>query len=252
MVKPVNLLPKGICSNPRKIVENKNFQQSIGKALQTNEKNLHKILVKISKSQIIEAEKMSNLDSAKYFFKLITKEMKIPQELCPKFIIEELAQDAPKLCACYSWEDNVLTYFSKAPTNQNRGKWWAFGLIRHELEHFRQNIDIFANKNTFNELVKFYENIGIKHNVPKSEIENAKKLLLKNREKVLKYYKETDKHSKNYKKTKSYLDSILNYNSYNYKNIKGMFKYFLQASEFDACKAQGLNWINYFKSKILG
>lgn len=215
-------------------------------------KLLHKTFVKLSKEQIRIGRNMNNGDAAKYYFNIIADSMHIPTELRPKLIIEELNSEAPGLSGCYNFGNNTLAYFTQNTANQKRGKWWTFGLIRHEMEHFRQYIDIFRNKDLFKELCNYYTTLGKNENIHQIEINNFIKKLNDMRTNILKYYSETSKNSPDYKKTKKYLDCEINYSTYNYKNIKQFFGYFLQPMEFDACKAQGLNWINYLKTAIFG
>ena len=90
------------------------------------------------------------------------------------------------------------------------------------------------------------------NNLPKEEGDRAMAELSKQRAKILKYYTESDKNSSDYKKTKKYLDNRMNYHTNKNRTIRGLLVYLFQPEEFDACKAQGLNWINYLKTFIFG
>lgn len=215
-------------------------------------RSLHKIFIKLSKEQIRAGRNMNNGDAAKYYFNIIADSMCIPKEIRPKLIMETLNSEAPGLSGCYNFGNNTLAYFTQNNANKKLGKWWTFGLIRHEMEHFRQYADICRNKDLFNDLCNYYINLGKQNNIHQTEINNFIQKLNKFRNNILKYYPETSKKSADYKKTKKYLDCEINYSTYNYKNIKQFFGYFLQPMEFDACKAQGLNWINYLKTAIFG
>ena len=253
MINFVNNLPKttGIIPNPV------SFRGSVPLYEKINNTDnlinrLHKIFIKLSKNEIRTANKMTKEDAAKFYFNLITERLAIPEELKPVFTCEKICEDTPNLSGCYSWADNILTYFTENKTNKKYGNWWTFGLIRHELEHFRQNIDILRNKDTFIELCKFVLLSCRENNLPKEEGDRAMAELSKQRAKILKYYTESDKNSSDYKKTKKYLDNRMNYHTNKNRTIRGLIAYLFQPEEFDACKAQGLNWINYLKTFIFG
>ncbi len=253
MAKIVSLIPKITRTPAIQPVKNQTVpMNSAPVKIFDLSKALHTTFTNISKKQVKSARRMDKSDAARYYFDIIANSMAIPDELRPQLIIKDIDSEAPKLCGCYDNSDNTLTYFAESKRNKKAGKWWTFGLIRHEMEHFRQYLDIYRNRDTFDELCKYYVKIGKEQNIAPDTIDEAISSLHKSRNNILKYYTETDKNSSDYKKTKKYLDSAINYQTYDYKDIKQCLKYFLQPMEFDACKAQGLNWINYFKTLLLG
>ena len=252
MTKIVKLIPQISQTHPVRAVKGCSVPFVAKTELIDLSKSLHKTFVKLSKNQINVGRRMDKEDAARYYFNIISNAMGIPHELRPQLIIKDIAQGTPRLSGCYDWGDNTLTYFKENRANKKLGKWWTFGLIRHELEHFRQYIDICRNKDTFKELCDYCVKLGNDRGIAQEQIKEVISDLNNNRRKILNYYTETNKNSYDYKKTKKYLDCTTKYETYDYKNITQCIKYFTQPMEFDACKVQGLNWLNYFKTLILG
>ena len=202
-------------------------------------KSLHTTFIKLTKEEIRQAKGMSKEAAAKFYFDLICDRMAFPKELRPAFEVSDWGGKLSASCSFGRTSPETIRYYRDNKANNKFGNWWTFGLMRHEIEHYRQSIDIIRNKDIFKQE---YKRFG----------EDYAKKSLEFRKKILKYYPEIDKSSKEYKKSLRYYRNQENYISPSSNNVIRKLRYFLQPVEFDACKTQGLNWINYFKTAIFG
>lgn len=214
----------------------------LGRVKQKNLSMLHKIIIPIDRKIFKDIEGLTRPQKAQYFFDYITKKMGIPDELKPQIIINEYNREGGhnRSFAYFTWSENELAY--NVEPNKKLGDWWHFGLIRHELEHFRQTIDIFRSDKLFGELCsgfgydpRYYEEF---------------------RSSVLKHYPKIKDNSKEYKIANKYLNNQFNYIRTNRTGFSRFldpksYKYFFQIIEWNACKAQGLNWINFIFNKLI-
>ncbi len=222
-----------------------------------NLKALYSIFVNLTPQNVKDMKNKTNKEAAKYCYDLICKSMKIPNEIAPEFIIKTTNKEAPGLCGLYTYMTNELSYFSESAGNTKLGKWWTFGLIRHEMEHFRQNIDILRSKELSEKLFEYYdktlEDVGAAYKFSKQEIQDEKaefrNIQKSFQSKILKYYPPIQAGTKEYKHAEKMLNNRMNY-TLGTKGISDKLKYFIQPSEFEACRVQGFNWINYLSKRI--
>ncbi len=212
-------------------------------------KCLHTMFVEITPDDVAVIEKADNKDAAEYCFNLICKSMKIPEEIAPEFNVKPLDEEVPGICGLYGFMDNRLYYYSESKTNTKLGKWWTFGLLRHEMEHFRQNMDMLRSKDLSSELFNYYETLYKEAGLSKERFTTFINELKDFQKSVLKYYPEIKKGSREYKHARKFLASQTNY-TLGTNGLIDRLHYFIQPTEFEACRTQGFNWINYMCTKI--
>lgn len=208
---------------------------------------LKTFFIKISKQELKEAVKMGKANAARFYFDVMTKELGIPKELKPNFVIKKNIDVEHN--GTYEFWSNQLTYYPNSKSNKKFGHWWTFGVIRFELENVAQTIEILRNKDlsqTFiDEIVKRLAKKNFKKAIEtKQELEAF-------RYKILKYYPESSKRSKNYKKVKQYFLNQFNSSAQKCNKIEE-FEYFKQPIKFDTCKILASNVLNYFITRIIG
>ncbi len=211
-------------------------------------KHLYSMLIKLTPEDVGIIEKANNKDATKYCYDLVCKSMKIPEEIAPEFIIEKADKEVPRLSGQYNFMTNELKYFSESSTNTKLGKWWTFGLLRHEMEHFRQNIDMLRNKDTSKKLFSYYKELFEKADCPKEDIAEYFKALKDFQKMILKHYPTIKTGSKEYKHADKLLQNHINY-TLGTQGAADRLHYFIQPMEFEACRTQGFNWINYCVQK---
>lgn len=88
-------------------------------------------------------------------FELLTNKMNIPKELVPKIVNEELTQDTAMF---YDWIENCINI------NKNLcfDKVSFLVHLRHELQHFTQNMQLFRHETKGEEIIKIYSKLKTK------------------------------------------------------------------------------------------
>lgn len=208
------------------------------------------MFVKLTPEDVAVIEKSDCRDAAQYCYNLVCKSMNIPEEIAPEFIIEPLHKEVPGFCGGYNSMTNELKYYSESKSNTKLGKWWTFGLLRHEMEHFRQNIDMLRSKDISKKLYGFYEELFEKSGCTKEDFAEYSRALKSFQETVLKHYPPIKTGSKEYKHAEKFLKDHTNY-TLGTNGIIDRLRYFIQPIEFEACRTQGFNWLNYLSAKIL-
>ena len=252
LVNNVKTIP--LCFSGAKKPENLQLKKDELK-IDFNYKNLDKILVDLTPEQALKISNMGNIEAAQYSFNLICDSMSIPKELRPKFKVEEINKTNPSMLAqsVGLLSDSEIQYYSK--TNENMPKWHIFGLMRHEMEHYKNYISLYR----IDELADEFEDRAkkiVSKATQKDLIEDGyantdeaiKDLEQKSKDyrtKVRKYYPPIKEGSFEYKKQKKIWASAMNFNP------KNKLEYLFSAREYYCCEVQGLNWINFQLKKFL-
>lgn len=114
----------------------------------------------LDKQTIKNLEKMPINDFLNESHKIIINALNIPEgTIIPPLEINNLPK---KMLMCYDWSNNTI-FINPATLKQSRVN--IFSFLRHELQHFNQNLSIIRTENLGENAIKTYSQILAKNNV---------------------------------------------------------------------------------------